>query len=70
MTVLDSGWKESWMDVVWAALEEHRETNIPEGVPEYDEQWDDICTAMAWIREELDLPDEVEKENPLWEAPQ
>ena len=53
MTVLDSGWKRSWLAVVWEALEEH---DYPE------EQWDDICTAMAWIREELGLPSEVEDE--------
>jgi hypothetical protein len=27
----------------------------------YDEEWDDICTAMAWIREGLGLVEEVTK---------
>ena len=22
---------------------------------EFDREWDDICTAMAWIREALDI---------------
>lgn len=48
--------KQSWIDTIWDALQAHRETNIPEGVTEYDEQWDEICTAMAWIAEELGLP--------------
>jgi len=30
---------------------------------QYDDQWGDITTAMAWIREGLGLPDEVEVEN-------
>lgn len=25
-----------------------------------DAQWDEVCTAMAWIREEVGLPDEVD----------
>jgi hypothetical protein len=50
---------QSWLDVVWDALHSHRETCIPEGDPAYDAEWDEICTAMAWITEELgvDLDD-------------
>ena len=55
--------RESWLATVWEALGAYREDLIPEGEEMYDEQWDDICTAMAWIREELGLPDEVEMEN-------
>ena len=50
----------SHIETIWYALQSHRETCIPEGTPEYDEEWDDICTAMAWIQEDLDceeLPD-------------
>ena len=39
--------------IVWAALEAYRADLIPEGDPDYDEQWDDICTAMAVIEEDL-----------------
>lgn len=53
--------KYSWLETVWKALECYRENSIPEGEPAYDEEWDNICSAMAWIREELDLPDEVEE---------
>ena len=48
----------SWLQVIWSALHSHRETCIPEGVPEYDDEWDEICTAMAWIAEELGVSDE------------
>lgn len=53
--------KETWLSVVWAALHSHRENCIPEGTPEYDEEWDEICTAMAWVREELGLPDTTDE---------
>lgn len=60
MTTLNAHDLESWLETIWNGLQSHRETCIPEGVdPAYDAEWDDICTAMAWIREELGLPDEV-----------
>ena len=39
--------------VVWQALGGVRESLLPEGQPEYDEQWDEITTAMSWIQNEL-----------------
>lgn len=57
--VLNANDAETWLDVVWSGLHSHRETCIPEGDPTYDDEWSDICTAMAWIREALGLPDEV-----------
>jgi hypothetical protein len=45
--------------VVWAALEAYRADLIPEGDQSYDEEWDDICTAMAVIAEDLGI-DEVQ----------
>lgn len=48
---------------VWSALHAFREDCIPESDPMYDDQWDDICTGMAWIREGLGLVDLIEKEN-------
>jgi len=52
---------ESWLETIWNALHSHRETCIPEGVdPAYDDEWSDICSAMAWVREVLGLPPEVE----------
>jgi len=44
--------KESWVETIWDALHSYREDSIPEG-EEYDPIWDDICTAMAWIEEEI-----------------
>ena len=38
---------------VWLALEGYREHVAPEGSPEHDEAWDDVCTAMAVICEYL-----------------
>ncbi len=39
----------SALATVWAALEHYREELIPEGEAAYDEGWDHICTAMAWL---------------------
>lgn len=50
--------KATWLDQVWAALWEYREKQIPEGDSEHDEEWDDLCTAMAWILEELNVEGE------------
>lgn len=44
---------ESILDTIWSALEGYRENCIPEGEAQYDDQWSDICTAMAWITEDL-----------------
>jgi hypothetical protein len=50
---LTHGDRMSWFDTVWDALAAYRETCIPEGDADYDAEWDEICTAMAWIEEEL-----------------
>jgi hypothetical protein len=47
--------KGQWLETIWDALGSHRENCIPEGEPSYDAQWDDICTAMAWLTESLSL---------------
>jgi len=44
----------SWLETVWDALHSHRENCIPEGVDNNDDEWSDICTAMAWIEENLE----------------
>jgi len=41
------------LNIVWDALEAYREDLIPEGDNQFDEFWDDICTAMAFIQENL-----------------
>ena len=43
------------LKVIWDALYAYREDCIPEGDLMYDEQWDEICTAMAHIHEELGI---------------
>ena len=47
--------KEAILETIWKALEGYRENCIPEGLePHYDEEWSDICTAMAWVTEDLE----------------
>jgi hypothetical protein len=41
--------------IVWLALEGYRQFVIPEGSKENDQAWDDVCTAMATIQEDLGL---------------
>jgi hypothetical protein len=43
----------SWLRTVWDALEDYREIVICEGHHANDEEWDDICLAMAWISHAL-----------------
>ena len=41
-------------EAIWTALESYRENCIPEGQdPDYDEEWSDICSVMAWFEEDL-----------------
>ena len=47
---------EAHLETIWEALHCHRENNIP-GC-EHDREWDDICLAMANIRELL-LDDDI-----------
>lgn len=42
------------LEIIWNALGSYRESLIPEGIPEYDNQWSDICTVMAKIEEEIE----------------
>ena len=43
------------MDYIWEVLSDYRENCIPEGVDNNDDIWDEICTSMAWIEEEIGL---------------
>ena len=45
----------SWLETIWDALHCHRENSIPEGDKMFDREWDDICTAMAWVTEEMGM---------------
>lgn len=44
----------SWLETVWNALHRFQEDCLPTDEA-YDHIWDDICTAMAWIAEELNV---------------
>ena len=50
---------DSILNTIWLALEGYRENCIPEGDTQYDAQWSDICTAMAWIQEDLNAQEEI-----------
>lgn len=41
------------LNTVWEALASYREDCISEGQEAYDEEWDNICTAMAVIQEKV-----------------
>lgn len=46
----------SWFDIIWEALHEWQDAHegrAAVGTETYEERWDDICTAMAWLAEEL-----------------
>ena len=49
---------DSWLITVWDALHAYRADLIPEGgddgEKQFDEIWNDICTAMAWITETVE----------------
>lgn len=47
---LTHGNRASWLKVLWDALYEQCMECKPD-----DARWDDICTAMAWVTEELGL---------------
>ena len=41
------------ISIIWDALEAYRFDLIPEGDEQFDEIWDEVCTAMAVIEENL-----------------
>lgn len=59
--------KESWLDTIWSALDSYRE-KLEAGEEETGgPSWDDVCTAMAWIGEELGMDPEVDDtEHEAW----
>jgi hypothetical protein len=58
ITVVKISEERQWLDTLWNALWTHREVSIPEGSVMNDSEWDDICFAMARIKEELGLEDQ------------
>jgi hypothetical protein len=49
------------LDIVWAALEAYRAYLIPEGDEMYDKIWNEVCTAMHHIAEDLRCPEFIEE---------
>lgn len=52
--------KDTWLDTIWSALHAYRNMCIPEGNDNHDDEWSDICTAMAWLQEELDIDEKID----------
>lgn len=50
---------ESWFQTIWAALHAGQEAEGNLGTPENTEEWNDICTAMAWLKEQVEIKDEL-----------
>jgi hypothetical protein len=50
---MNRGDTKAQLEVIWDALFAYRADLIPEGDKQYDNIWSDICTAMAWIEEDL-----------------
>jgi len=48
----------SWIAIIWDVINGTSEVN--EGRNE-DEEWDDVCTAMAWIMEEIGVRNELDQ---------
>lgn len=59
---------EEHLRVIWDALEAYRADLIPEGDKQYDEIWSEICTAMAFITEDLDCPSDETRSYGPWGA--
>jgi len=58
ITVIKTSDERRWLDTLWNALWTYREDSIPEGDVMNDSEWDDICFAMARIKESLGLEDQ------------
>jgi len=42
------------LEVIWDALHEWQDLMENHDLKDIEERWDDICTAMAWIKEDLE----------------
>lgn len=42
------------LEVVWDALHEWQDLMDNHDLKDIEERWDNICTAMAWIKEDLE----------------
>ena len=49
---LNANDKATWIKTIWDALDDHRETC---DLLNATIDWDDICTAMAWIAEDMEV---------------
>lgn len=52
----------TWKNCIWAALHAHHEEN-PTHFEENPDEWGDICTAMAYIQEEIGCPELIVGDN-------
>ena len=42
------------LEVIWDALHEWQDLMDKHDLKDIEERWDNICTAMAWIKEDLE----------------
>ncbi len=50
------------LEVIWDALHEWAALMDNHDLKDIEERWDNICTAMAWIKEDLEDLQYAEKE--------
>ena len=55
MSKLNANDKDTWVKTIWNALDNYRFTRDILNAPIDDAAWDDICTAMAWIAEDMEV---------------
>jgi hypothetical protein len=48
------------INIIWEALHSYREKCIPESDPSHNEEWENICLAMAVIQEQLGEEEEMD----------
>lgn len=58
---LRADYDRTWLAMIWSVLEAWR-SHYPEGDSTNDVIWNDVCTAMAWIAEALDVSEEGDDE--------
>ena len=61
LTALHRAASHASLSTIWEALEEWQEEyegRAAVGTDTYEQRWDDICTAMAWVSEELEVNQE------------
>ena len=51
---ISGGYDQRCLEVIWDALHEWQDLMDKHDLKDIEERWDNICTAMAWIKEDLE----------------